>query len=145
MADTRDRSGSTTSVKRMRVESKSSGSESSASDMEVEEEVPATVDQLRQQLEDYLFKESSKVSKSSASFILRMWHQLEKICQSKIVEKAEVAAENKLLKTLIKQKDPERSGPRLAPAAASYADVTKIPPRVGKKIVAPQDLSLIHI
>ena len=116
--------------------SKSSDSDSSASDMEVEEEVPATVDQLRKQLEDYLSKESSKVSKSSAAFILRMWHQLEKACQGKIVEKAEVAAENILSKTLIKQKDEERSVPRLAPAAASYAGVTKMPPKIGKKIVS---------
>ena len=68
---------------------------------------------------------------------------MEKVCQGKIVEKAEVAAENKLLKTLLKQKDEERSGPRLAPAAASYAGVTKMPPKIGKKIDAPQDTQKI--
>ena len=140
MADAqRDRSGSTTSVKRRREASKSSDSDSSASDMDVEEDIPATVDQLRQQLEDYLFRESSKVSKSSASFILRIWHQMEKICHGKIVEKAEVVAENKLMKTLLKQRDADRTTPKLTPAAASYAGVTKMPPRVGKKIVAPRD------
>lgn len=134
------RSGSTPSVKRRRGISRSRSS-SSSSDMEVEQENPATVDQLRETLEDYLFKETNKANKTCMSFVLRLWRKMEKICIDKIVEKAEAMAENIVLKALIKEKDEElrKTVSRPTPAAASYAGVTKMPPKIGKKIVAPRD------
>lgn len=77
--DKRDRSrGSTTSVKRRRGASESS---SSGSDMEVEQETPGTVYQLREILEDYLFKETNKANKTCMNFVLRLWRQMERFVQ----------------------------------------------------------------
>lgn len=87
----RDRSGSTSSQKRRRE------ADNSDEDMEIEqEELPDTVDQLREALEDFLFKETSKISKNASSYILKLWRQMEKICYDKIVQRADAVAENRI-------------------------------------------------
>ena len=75
--------------------------------MEVEQETPATVHQLRETLEDYLFKETNKANKTCMSFVLRLWRKMEKISNDNIVERAEAVAENKILKAILKEKDAE--------------------------------------
>lgn len=83
---------------------------------------------LRAELEDYLFSETSKVSRSASSFILRKWRKLEELLCLSELKVAELSGR------LI-----EREG--MAPQAPvpSYADVSRQMPRVGRKPVVTRD------
>ena len=106
----------------------------SGEDMECEhEEMPETVDQMREALEEFLFKETNKISKNAALYILRVWRQMEKLCNDKIVEKADAVAENKILKNLVKEKESTTKGKSYSQVAAGSL------PKVGKKVVVPRD------
>ena len=125
----RDRSGSTSSQKRRRE------AENSDEDMEIEqEELPDTVDMMRESLEDFLFKETSKISKNASSYILKLWRQMEKICYDKIVQRADAVAENRILKEVLKGVEQQ---PLSKPK--SYSQAASSLPKVGKKTVVPRD------
>ena len=133
MFEHRDRSGSTTSQKRRRAD------ETSDEEMEIEqEEMPDTVDQMREALEDFLFKETSKISKNASAYILKLWRQMEKICYEKIVQRADAVAENRILKQVMKGTEKQQ---QLKPK--SYSQAVGTLPKVGKKTVVPRDVEKV--
>lgn len=128
MTEQRDRSGSTSSQKRRRE------AETEGEEMDIEQEdMPETVDQMREELEDLLYKESSKVSRSVTQQILKFWRQMERICYDKIVQRADAMAENRVLKEVLRRKEEQPKGKSYAQAATGNW------PKVGKKVVVPRD------
>ena len=104
-------------------------------DMEIEqEELPDSVDMMRESLEDFLFKETSKISKNASAYILKLWRQMEKICYDKIVQRADAVAENRILKEVLKGVEQQ---PLAKPK--SYSQAASSLPKVGKKTVVPRD------
>ena len=138
----RDRTGSTSSVKRRReMLSKSTSSSSSENDnMDVDQpELPASVEDLRETLEEFLFKETNKVSKTAALFVLRIWRKMEKLCYDKMVEKVEAVTEVKVQKRMLKTQDTTQKKMTYSQAAASHM------PKVGKRTVVPRDAEKVVI